>query len=283
MQELIVALISAITSILTVLIFKPFADRKLLKFQLKQNYISEQSKKVKEHIATFKGKLLTSAELLNTRLKNFAKNHNEPWLNSNNNYTVQNHYMDTTVYRFLSFFANIQLIEKNLNYLDTTISQNNDLRMLKFFRIFHECMCDVDLFHGFEYNKNLPTDHFFTTPFYNLSNNLIHKNKVIDLDKYIETKLEILPKIISVYKFFDGINPNEDRLRCERLKCFHLLLISFLNEYGYDYQRTDKKQQKRIKNNLGEYRLLDNLEFLVKKFKLKKICGQIQKVIANVR
>lgn len=282
-KEITTALIAAGTSLGTVIIFKPFVDKHLLKFQLKQNYIAEQSKKVKEHIALHKGRLLYSAELLNNRLKNYAKNHNESWLICNGIYTDANHYMDTTVYRFLSFFAHIKLIEKNLIYLDTTISQKVDIRMLKYFRLFHEVMCDVDLFDGFTYNKTYQTDHFFTTPFYNLSNNLIVDNKVIDLDEYISKKSLILDKISIVYKFFDSINPTEMRLRCERLKAFHLILMAFLNEYGYDYQKTNKKQQLLLKANLGSYKLISNLQCLIRKFKLNRICGSLERVIKRVK
>lgn len=273
------ALIAAGTSLGTVLIFKPFVDKHLLKFQLKQNYISEQSKKVKEHIALHKGRFLSSGELLNNRLKNFAKNYNEPWLICNGNFSNTSHYIDTTIYHFLSFFAHIKLIEKNLIFLDTTISQKVDLRMLKYFRLFHEVMCNVDLFEGFTYDKTYQTDHFFTTPFYNLSNSLIVDNTVMDLDVFMLQKSAVFSKISIVYEFFDSISPTEARLRCERLKAFHLILIAFLNEYGYDYQKTDKKQQLSLKANLGDYKLITNLRHLINRFKLNKFCGSLEKVI----
>lgn len=280
-KEVMTALISAATSVGTVLLFKPLVDKQLLKFQLKQNYKAEQSKKVKEHIAIHKGQLLACAELLNNRLKNFAKNYTEPWLITNGSFANVNHYTDTTVYRFLAFFAEIKLIEKDLIYLDATISQKVDLRMIKYFRLFHEVMCDVDLFEGFTYDKTFQTDHFFTSPFYNLSNSLIIDNKVIDLDKFILDKPTFLNKIDIVYKYFDSINPNENRLRCERLKAFHLILIAFLNEYGYDYQKTSKEKQQFLKQKLGDYKLLENLKHLVAKFKLNKFCGPLEKVISR--
>ena len=281
---IVTSLIAAGTSIFTIVILKPLVDKHLLKFQLKQNHIAEQSKKVKEHIAHHKGKILKAADILNQRLKNFAKNHNETWLIiENGDYKKSNHYMDTFVYRFLSFFAEIKLLEKDLIYIDTTISQKNDLRMLKYFRLLHEVMCDVDLFEGFNYNKSYATDHFFTTPFYNFSNSIIQDGKVIELDDFIQKKEEILPKITQIYKFFDSINPNEDRLRCERLKAFHLILIAFLNEYGYDYQKTNNNKYVALKNSYGEYKLLNNLEELVEKFKLNKFYGHIEKVIRKVK
>ena len=191
--------------------------------------------------------------------------------------------MDTTVYRFLSFFAQIQLIESKLIYVDTTISQKKDIRMLKYFRIFHEVMCDVELFKGFSYDKNIAKDHFFTTPFYNLSNCLIHDDHVINLDEFLAQKKTLLSKIATVYLFFDGMTPEEERLRCERMKIFHLVLIAFLNEYGYDYQKTDSSKLRLIKKQMGKYKLLVNFEHIVKKYKLNKTFGQFERIIKVIR
>src|SRR4030095_3007406 len=229
---LLTGIISAGASIITVIAIKPFVDRKLLVYQLKQTFRSEQTKKIKDVFAVYKNGLLKSAELLNARLKNYAKNHAEGWLNANGNYTNPSHYLDTTVYRFISFFAYIQLIERKLIYLDTTISDGSDLRTIKYFRLFHEIMCDVELFDGFTYDKKYAVDHFFTTPFENIGNSLIDDNSVINLEKFDSSRQTILPKIDKVYKYFDGLSPTENRLRCERIKIFHLALISFLNEFG---------------------------------------------------
>ena len=281
--DIITAIIAAGTSVVTVLILKPFVDKRLLRFQVKLNYTAEQSKKLKEHIALHKGKILKSGELLNQRLKNFAKNHAESWHCVGGNYNINHHYLDTTVYRFLAFFAEIQLLEKHLVYIDTTIGQKNDMRMLKYFRLFHEVMCDVDLFEGHIYDKNYQTDHFFTTPFYNLSNSLIINQKVLDLDGYMDIKSQILPKIETAYTYFDSISPTENRLRCERLKSFQIILIAFLNEFGYDYQKTPKEKYKYLKTQLGDYKLIPNLKKMVVKFKLNKFCGHIERVICNIK
>ena len=90
-KEILSALIAAGTSIVTVLMIKPCIDKHLLKYKLKQDYIFDQSKKVKEHIALHKGRLLLSAEHLNSRMKNFAKNHTEKWLDVKGEYSKNRH------------------------------------------------------------------------------------------------------------------------------------------------------------------------------------------------
>ncbi len=241
---IVTASIAAGTSLATILVIKPWVDRKIHIFQLRQNFKAEQIKKIKNVFAEHKNKLLKAGEKLNNRLKNFAKNHQENWHSVSGNYTVDTHYLDTTVYHFLSFFANIQLIEKQLIHLDTTISDKSDLRTIKFFRLFHDVMCDVDLFEKFQ----LATDHFFSTPFENFSNNLIENNEVINLDKFMDNKPLILDKIKPIYAFIDGMSPSENRLRLERLKIFHLSLIAFMNEFGYDYQKNTTEKNFRVKD-----------------------------------
>ena len=280
---ILTGIISAGTSVITVIAIKPFVDRKLLVYQLKQNFRSEQTKKIKDVFAVYKNGLLKSAELLNARLKNYAKNHAEGWLNVNGNYTNPTHYLDTTVYRFIAFFAYVHLIEKKLIYLDTTISDSSDLRTIKYFRLFHEIMCDVELFDGFTYDKTYATDHFFTTPFENISNSLIQSDSVINLENFDSSRQTILPKIEKVFKYFDGMSPTESRLRYERIKIFHLALIAFLNEFGYDYQRTSHKKIQELKIILGNYKLLSNFEKLVKKYKLNKFLGNIERVIKKAK
>lgn len=282
-KTIITTLIASCTSILSLVFFKPLVDRYFLKFQLKQNYRAEQSKKVKDHIAVHKGILLQTGENLNQRLKNLSKNYDENWMKAEGNYIINNHYLDSTVYRFLAFFGQIKIIEKDLIFIDATRAQKKDLRMLKYFQIFHVIMCDVDLFDGYEYDKNHQTDHFFTSPFYNFSNSIVKNKQIIDYDEFINIKSQIIDKVEIVYKFFDSISPTEERLRCERLKIFHLILIAFINEYGYDYQRTESDKIKLLRVNFGEYKLLKNLKRLVIKFKLNKsFFNPIQEIINEV-
>jgi hypothetical protein len=282
-KTIIVALIASGTSIATLVIFKPIIDRYFLKFQLRQTYKAEQAKKVKDHIAIHKGILLQCVENLHGRLKNYAKNHSEPWLKANGNYIPERYYLDSTVYRFLVFFAQIKIIEKDLIYIDTVIAQKKDLRMLKYFKLFHIIMCDVDLFENHVYDANEETDHFFSNSFYSLSNSVIDNKQIIDFEEFIMKKPIIISKIEKIYKYFDSINPNESRLRCERLKILHLALIVFLNEYGYDYHKTDTKKLKFLKQKLGTYTLIDNFRKMIKKVKLNKTYSDpFEKVIEAV-
>lgn len=281
--RIITALIASSTSIISLILFKPILDRHYFKFQLKQSYRAEQSKKAKDHIALYKGTLIEVCESLNQRLKNFAKNCSETWITANGDYKTERYYLDSTVHRFLALFGQIKIIQKDLIYIDTTIVHKKDLRMLKYLKLLHAIMTDVDLFENKPYDKNNDIDHFFSSSLYNLSNSIIIDKQVIDFDKFLETKSINLAKIQKAYEYFDSINPIEDRLRCERLKILHLALISFLNEYGYDYQKTDDRKLKFLKTKYGDYKLLENYKKMVKKFKLSKtFCDPIKKVIDSV-
>lgn len=279
-----IALISAGTSIATVLLLKPFVDSQLLRFQIKLNHKAEQSKKIKDVISKYKNGLLKSGEKLNNRFKNFAKNHGKDWHKVNGAYQNESHYIDTTVYWFLAFSAHIQLIEKKLIHIDTTISRKSDLRLVKYFRMFHDVMCDVDLFEGVPYDSDFAIDHFFSTPFANMSNVMIDDDDVINLDDFISRKNQIQTNIEPLYRFIDGVNTTEARYRFDRLKIFHLCLVSFMNEFGYDYQKTKKEKFDELKQLWGQYRFIDNLEkHFIRRYKLNKCFGTLERNINRIR
>ena len=107
-EKILIALISAITSILVVFIFKPIADSGFHLFKLKQDYKSEQRRKVKVALAENKGKLLKSAEELNHRLWNFQKNVSYNWHYVNGNYRIENYYIQSLFIEYYLFMQTLR-------------------------------------------------------------------------------------------------------------------------------------------------------------------------------
>lgn len=64
--------------------------------------------------------------------------------------------------------------------------------------------------------------------------------------------------ISRICSFFDGMSPNEERLRWDLIQTFHLTLIAFLNTYGYDFQYTSKDKLNHIIETPRRSRLLQN-------------------------
>ncbi len=272
-----------ISSLITVYWLKPKIDRKFHIFQLEENYKHEQAKKIKEIIGQFKSKLLNSAELLNSRLKNYSKNCDENWLDVNGNYYTDNYYIDTTVYRFLNFFAYIKLIEDNLEYLDTTNSESDDMEMIRYFRIFADVVSDVDLFKGSDYDANNQSDHIFRNRFGQYYECLIQDKKIISFNLFEARKNELIECIQPIYVFFDGMNKIEPRYRLERIKCFHCILISFLNHFGYDFQETKLTKVQKFRKKLGPLKFEKGLKTIIKKYKLKESKHKTELIINNYK
>lgn len=242
-EKIIVALIAAGVSILTTFIFKPIADRLFHIFKLKQNYKNEQRKKIKNVLAENKGKLLKSAEDLNSRLWNLLMNESKKWHVVNGDYKNSDHYyIQSFVYRILVFYGNIKILEDRLIFFDGQISTKEDLRMIKFFRLFHECFCNVELFKDFRYDNDFAHDHLFKNLLKQTVDKIFNdKQEIISFDDFIN-KSSTEDIFDCVYAFIDGISPNEERFRWLRLFILHLTLIAFLNTYGYDFQHTVREK-----------------------------------------
>lgn len=269
-DKILIAIISAGTSIATTILFKPFVEKGLLLHKIKHEHRASQARLVKEHIAKHKSVLLSSAESLRNRLVNLFQNNHEGWHNVNGNYLNHSHYIDSTVYRFVSFFHSLKMIENNLIYLDPTNSTKSDLRILKYIRVAKDVMCDTALFEGFDYDNSYATDHFFSTPF-DETITLFSGSNSVSFEEFISKKEDKPDKFRSVFQFFDNINLSEDRLRMERLKILHLLLIGLLNEYGYDFHKTSGNQIEKLKDNIDGFKLLKNYIKLRKRYKLNKL------------
>jgi hypothetical protein len=49
-------------------------------------------------------------------------------------------------------------------------------------------------------------------------------------------------KLEELLRFFDGLNPDDlDRLRWDRLVAFQLVLMAFIETFGYEIHKTDQK------------------------------------------
>jgi hypothetical protein len=271
------AIIAAITAILTTIlsfITKSWIEKKVLINKLESEYKYEQQKKLKALLAKNKMRLLNSAEALNHRLWNFMENHSEPWLNKRGNY------YNSFVYRFITFFAYIRQIEKELIYIDSTFAGKADLEFIKFLRTFPQLFCDVKLFKGENYDKNVAADHFFRNNFENFCDSFICQNEIVtylnfidDIDKYgYENK--------KLFEYFDSISINESRYRFDLIKTFHLTIIAFLNTYGYDFQQTTLKQINEVLEIPRKSRLYKNYKDILVRNKLNKN-KWIDKIINN--
>lgn len=286
--KILVAGISIIASIITTLIIKPIADKHLHKFKLESDYKAEQRKKIKDVLATHKVHFLKSCEALNHRFWNFLNNHPKKWHDVKGDYSnLNNYYIQSFVYRILSVLAWVHIIEKDLIYLDTTISKKEDLSLIKYFRLIEQVFCDLKLYENKEYDSYHSTDHFFRNKFEELSMSLVRGKDVISFSTFQAELGTLLPEIEQLFKFIDGMNPVEKRLRWHRLQILHIVIMSILNTYGYDFQYTESNKIEKITKKVKAYLLFDNFKEMVlrdklgKEKELKKIMKVIEKNTAH--
>ena len=259
------AIIAAGTAILTTIlgfVFKSFIEKNVHLKKLENEYKYEQLRSLKTLLAKNKMRLLNAAEALNHRLWNFTENHSEGWMDSRGNY------YKSFVYRFGSFFAYVRQIEKELIYIDSTFAKKEDLEFIKFLRMFPQLFTDVSLFNDHSYDKNHAIDHFFRNNFENIVEIFIRQNEIIPYCDFLEEEGKFEHEIPELFDFFDNLETTEERYRWDLLQHFHLSLIAFLNTYGYDFQKTTKKQIFQVLTIPRQSRLLLNYRELILRYKL---------------
>jgi hypothetical protein len=271
-----VALISICVSVLTFLLtnwLKNYFENKLLQRNLETEHKFEQQKKIKEAIAKYKVHLLTACEDVNHRFWNLSSNHHRDWININGDYGREHYYFHSTVYKLLCLYAWVGKIKKEMIYLDTTIASKEDLEFIKLLKFFPNVMCDLTFIVGKDADGEYAVDHFFRTNFELLPDYISDKDGPKSYADYKSNIPNLQKDLQSIYHFIDGVSPNEDRMRWDRLHLLHLTTIIFLNNYGYDFQQTDDKKLEEVLtkpkvssyiknyfNFLKEYKLDDNKE-----------------------
>jgi hypothetical protein len=288
-EKVMPVIISAITTIAVfflTLLTQNYIETKILRSKLDTEHKFEERKKIKEVLAKYKVQLLTACEDFNHRMWNFANNYQKGWLQVKDDYLNEHHYFHSFVYRHLVIFAWTKKIEKEMIFLDTTIAGKEDLEFVKFLNIFPRMFCDLTFLEGLKADGNKTDDHFFRNEFNLFSDSVITDTGVKSFSEYMADIKNIEPKIKRLYQFYDCLSPNEDRKRWDRLHFFHLTILMFLNNYGYDFQITNDKKLKDVLttpksskylysyfNILNEYHLINNKQIK----SLKNITNRIPK------
>jgi hypothetical protein len=266
--SVLAAIVAAATSLFIFLltqIYQPFWEKYFHKYKLEQEYIYEQRKNIKNTLARNKIQLINSCESLDHRIWNLAVNYQQGWQNNERGY-----YCISFVYRFLSVCAWIKKTNDEMLYLDSTIATKKDLEFIKFLRLFPQILCDVELFHGFEYDANEQKDHFFSNNLDLYTQTIMNNNSVYTFTEYLNHFDELHPKIEETCKYFKGISPDEDRLRWDRLQLLGITIMAFLNSFGYDFQKSPEDKFKEIINKPRENKLITNYKTLITKNGMSK-------------
>jgi hypothetical protein len=223
-------------------------------------------------IGQFHGRILLAAEHLNHRLWNLQENQSKGWLSVNGSYDnpVKHYYFTTTTYRFLFLIGCIRLFESEALFIDSRIAKGNELSFLKFVKSLEWALTDVALFNGLSYDDFNEKDHLFTDNLRLICEICTKEQKVISQEEFhiCLCESDSQNKITPLLSLFDGLCADEERLRWDRIVAFHLLLMAFVNTFGYDMQRSSPDQFKQIAKSIRHNEVLHNLDEWLQKLGL---------------
>jgi hypothetical protein len=275
--KIIAAIVSAIVSIIVVILsfsLRSIFDRYFHLFKLESEHKYEQRKQIKNILSKNKIHLINAAETLNHRLWNFSNNYEKKWHTIRDYYTdvEKQNYFISFVYRFIAFFAWQKKLDNEMIFLDTTIASDDDLVMIKYFKLFQQIMCDTRLFESYSYDISKANDHFFNNNFEEMISMFIkdRDDRIVQYAHFKEEINEYIPTIEPIMNFINGISPDEERFRWEKLQILHICLLAFLNKYGYDYQYTSSTKLIILAKKYSKNRLLSNFKKIVSEYKLEK-------------
>jgi hypothetical protein len=274
---LIAALVALTTSLLTIAhsLFgaplKYWLEKKALRNKLATEYEYEQRKSLRTLIARHQGRMVEAAEALNHRMWNLYQNESKGWLDAHGKYADAHYYFRSWAYRFLNFLAMARLFEKEAIFIDSKIAEKADLDFIKYVKAFGWATCDVALFNGVEYDDFRQKDHFFRDRLRHICDLCCKDGAFLD-QKCVHDLLSNSDHEF-VYQFFDCLKKEEDRLRWDRLVVVDLLLMAFLNSFGYDVQRSSAKDFDTAVGKVKHTQILCNLNGWLSKLGLDKEAG----------
>lgn len=250
------ALISVIVSAGISFLFK----RRETRYTAEVAYEFEQRKKVRELIGRYHGRLLNAAVSMSHRLWNLYTNHEKPWLEVTGHYAdAEFYYFQSFVYRFLNVCALVRQLESEAVLLDARIAKDDDFTFLNYAAAIHWVMTDVALTDGLPYDNFDQTDHFFSDTFRSYTDYIIRDGVFLGFSEFSEQLKCNTATINPVLTYFDGLNPREPRLRWDRLVAFHLLLMAFINSFGYPRQYSNQEQFIEVAKKIKHIKVIENL------------------------
>jgi len=226
--------------------------------KLEVEYEYEQRKRLRELIGRYHGRLLNASTNLNHRLWNLYTHHDKRWLDVNGVYQGAGYYFVSTIYRFLSVFSLIRQLETEAVLLDGRIAEEKDYTFLNYAAALHWVMTDVALFESLSYDSFKQKDHFFSDYFRHYGEVCSKDQKLLTFEEF-STGPYCSHELDPVLKYFDGLRPDEPRLRWDRIIALHMILMAFNNVFGYRRQYSNQEHFDSAAKQLRNKQILANL------------------------
>ncbi len=249
-------------------------DKSFFVFTLNTQYKHEQRAKLKDFLGKTKTGLLNSAEDMQYRLWNFREKISENW-HCQTEKTWKDptkYYIQSFVYRFLEFFYFARKVRSDIFFVDSTVATRQDYTYLKYIKALQLLFCDADLLNTEQhpYTGKKPKHHFYKDVFYNFPAFIVKDGNILNFDSFKEKIQGNTEKIEPIRNYIALCENKNDNLNYCTMQLFHLLLLAFLNTYGFDYQRTDKEKLIQIVKSYKGNMLFTNFKRFLEKHKLSR-------------
>jgi hypothetical protein len=152
----------------------------------------------------------------------------------------------------------IRQIESEALLLDARIAKKEDFIFLNYVSALHWVMTDVALFDGINYDNFQQRDHFFSDHLRMYCDSCLKNNDFLSAEDFAKLLAADSP-ISGVLEYFDGLTRDEPRFRWDRLVAFHLLVMAFINTFGYKRQHSSQEYFFNVANEIRHFRVLENL------------------------
>ena len=265
------ALVSAFVTISLFIIkgiFTSLWSKYFLVYKIEVEHCHEQKKKIKEAISKYKMPLLDSAETLNHRLWNFSGNCTKGWHNIDaNKILTDQYYLQTFCYRYLAFYAWCLKFERELIYLDVTLSDEKDLTFVKYIKTLQNIFCDASILNNTGYDNEHDVDHFFKDDHISMVEKMFSDTGGVITYSEFKERNEV--DYNKVCKYISSIANDKSCNKWNIINCFHFILMAFLSTFGYDYQKTAWIKLYKLRCSEPKNKLIKNLECLLGNSKLE--------------
>ena len=288
------ALIAAVVSVLTTFVAIPlkfWTDRKLLDRKLASDasqqdrelmsrealevkkldlaHQHQQRQELQALKSKFRGRLVEAADLFHFRMLNLYRNVGEGWLNVRDDYGTYSYYFHSSVLRFLILLSLALRFEREAVFIEEEYARENEVQFFWFCKAMRWATTDVhNLFRDVDdYDMSYAADHFFTDQLRDICALIANGDEPeMGLSHFVSAAGE--PELQPAMQFFDGLRPDEDRHRWDRVVALHLVVIGFLNNFGYGPQGSDEARLAEVVARFNNPRVPGNLAAMLGKLGL---------------
>jgi hypothetical protein len=223
------------------------------------DYEYEQRKKLRDAIGEYRGQLVEAATDFNYRLMNLDRNVSKGWLEVDGEYDMPKgrlYYFRSKVYRFLVLASVGNRFERRALHIDSRIAEPSDLTFLLYVEALRWAITDAALFQGVKsYSEETPRDHFYSDRLREMCASMYDGERDLRFGEFEDAMP--MESTMDALAFFDGLRPGS--FRWERLRAFRLLLLGFINAFGYEHQKSPQTHFDAVARDISTAKVADNL------------------------